>query len=330
MNRQENNSLLNKILSPIASELAEVERIAVESLDERIPLLREIGSYTFKAGGKRIRAALLLFSAGMYKEINDEVCLAATVVEYIHAASLLHDDVVDEANLRRGRATVRKTWGNEAAVLAGDYLFMQSFKLLRQFEKPAILDSVLLTATAMAEGELVQLNNKVKIIDEKDILAVVEKKTSSLIGSAMEIGAILASADDAGQKMMRKCGEYIGTAFQLIDDALDYDIENESFGKVIGKDFCEKKMTLPLHHLLNTATPDDKACVMRLFDKNSINAENLKEIYSLMTKYNSIAYTSQKAEKFCEMAVDLLNEIPDSPYKKGISDLTKFIISRTV
>ena len=330
MDRHDNNFSLDKILSPIASDLVKVEKIAIENLDKRIPLLREIGCYTFKAGGKRIRPALLLFSAGMHGDINDDIRLAATVIEYIHAASLLHDDVVDDANLRRGRDTVRKAWGNEAAVLSGDYLFMLSFKLLNKFKKQEILDSVLTTATAMTEGELIQLDNKVKFIDENDILSVIEKKTSSLIGAAMEMGTILTSDDVEAQKVMRKCGEHIGTAFQLIDDALDYEIKNESFGKMIGKDFSEKKVTIPLHHLLRTANLNDKELVENLFRGESINSGDLKEIYSLMTKYNSIAYTIQKAETYCEMTIDLLKVFPDSPYKQGIADLTKFITSRTV
>lgn len=330
MNKPDNSFLLSQILAPIASEMEKIEEIAIENLDERIPLLREVGDYTFKAGGKRIRPALLLFSAGMHGEVKDEACLAATVIEYIHAASLLHDDIVDDAELRRGRETVKKAWGNETAVLTGDYLFMLSFKILTQFKQPALLQSILETATAMTEGELLQLKNKVKILHEADILNVIEKKTSSLIGSAMQIGAILSDTSIKTQNVMRTCGEYIGTAFQLIDDALDYDVKNTSLGKVAGKDFFEQKMTLPLYHLFNHANPDDLAISKRLFKDDTHQAENLKEISSLMTKYDSIAYTERKAQKYCEMAINLLAPYPDSIFKTGIIDLTNFIISRTV
>lgn len=321
---------LNDIIAPISNHLMEVERLAVEKLDDRVPLLSDIGEYTFGAGGKRIRPALLLFSAGMHGKIDETVCLAATVIEYIHSASLLHDDVVDDADLRRGKRTVRKIWGNEAAVLAGDYLFMLAFRLLHQIEGAETLNSVLSTATAMTEGELMQLNNKVKVVEEADILAVIEKKTSSLIGSAMEIGAILNGAGKETQELMRKCGEYIGTAFQLIDDALDYDIENHVFGKAAGKDFLEKKITFPLFHLLKQAKPKDKTVVEDFFNSKSLEPENLNVVYSLMTKYGSIDYTAEKAKAYCDMAIDLLHSYDDSAYKNGIVNLTKFIISRSV
>ena len=249
---------LHEILNPINSDLDRVEKLIMENLETDIPLLTQVGQYILQSGGKRVRPALLLFAAKTVGSLNENAYLAANVIEYIHTATLLHDDVVDNADLRRSKKSARSIWGNEASVLVGDYLFTVSFKYISAFKNHDIVEVLSIATTQIARGEILQLTRDNTETTEAEYMEIIFHKTASLIAAAMEIGAIIGGANEAQRLAIYECGKNIGIAFQLIDDGLDYDVGNEKLGKSTGVDLKERKITLPLSHLLKHAKTTDK------------------------------------------------------------------------
>lgn len=316
------------ILSPIRDDMQRVEQYLLQNLETDIPLLREVSQYILKAGGKRFRPALLLFAAAATGKIDDKACQAAAVIEYIHTATLLHDDVVDNADLRRSKKAARSIWGNEASVLVGDYLFTVSFQYLADLEDPELIKILSRATTTMARGEIIQLERDNRTATEGDYLKIIEYKTASLLGTAMGLGAKIAGASTSERDLLYQCGINMGMAFQMIDDALDYAIIEAKTGKDIGTDLKERKITLPLSHLIDRAEGSDKTVVSDILDKDLITDEHVRQVHELMNRYGSIQYTQNQAEQYAEKAKENVAGLSNSVYKTGIMQLADFIISR--
>ncbi len=316
------------ILEPIKSDLQRVEEILIKNLETDIPLLNEVSQYILKAGGKRFRPALLLLSAALTGKIDEKACTTAAVIEYIHTATLLHDDVVDNADLRRSKKAARSIWGNEASVLVGDYLFTVSFQYLAEFEDPELIKILSLATTAMARGEIIQLERNNANASEEDYLKIIHYKTATLIGTAMSLGAKIAGANKQICKKLYDCGINLGMAFQMIDDALDYNVSEAQTGKDIGTDLKERKITLPLSHLIDKAESEDKELILGILEKDDITDEDVILVYKLMKKYGSIDYTLERAEKYSNATKESISDLPNNEYRMSIMQLADFIISR--
>lgn len=328
MNTESNTPTYQDILLPIEKPLQDVEAILLKNVETDIGLLTEVSQYILKSGGKRFRPALLLLAAGAAGVIDEKSCTTAAIVEYIHTATLLHDDVVDNAELRRSRKAARSIWGNEASVLVGDYLFTISFKFLAEFANTELIKELSHGTTLMARGELIQLERDNENTSEEEYLQIIHYKTASLIGTAMKLGGMIARADVDRQKDLYDCGINIGMAFQIIDDALDYDLKNAATGKEIGTDLKERKITLPLNHLLESASDKDKRFVLNILNQDIITDDHVEAVVALIQKYDTISYVLQRAKNYSEAAKSNLVCFPDSEYKKSICDLADFVISR--
>ena len=323
-------SALGTILKPIQSHLDSVEDMVLNNLETDIPLLTEVGQYILKSGGKRVRPAMLFFAAGAVGEMKHETALAANIIEYIHTATLLHDDVVDNADLRRSKKSARSIWGNEASVLVGDYLFTVSFKYLAQIDNMRMVKELSAATTYMARGEILQLTRSYETASIEDYLEIVFHKTASLMGAAMAMGGISTNCTEEQRAALYECGKQIGMAFQLVDDALDYEVQNEKLGKNRGTDLKERKITMPLSHLLKNTSDADRESVLDILDEEVITDDHVEEVSRLIGQYKSCEYTIEQAEKYIESAIDALNTIPENVYRDGIVNLARFVVDRKI
>ena len=318
----------NISFSYIEEELKRVEEQFESHLITETPLIHKVAKYVISSGGKRIRPILLIVSAKIcgYKGVS-HISLAA-VIEFIHTATLLHDDVVDNAPLRRGKSSANMVFGNEASVLVGDYLFAKSFKILSALNNSEIIKAYSDATTLMAEGEVKEL---VKTADvkttEEDYLDIIIKKTAVLFACASQAGAIIAGKENDCIKNLYDYGLNIGIAFQLMDDALDY-ISDEEFGKFIGNDLKEGKLTLPLIHAMERADKKEKDIISKIIYKKKLTPKDLKTVLGLVKNYGSIDYTLSKAKDAVEKAKNNLNAFPDSEYKTSLIDIANYIIER--
>lgn len=317
-----------QILAPIRNDLARVEEVLIEKMQTDIPLLTEVSEYILKSGGKRFRPALLLLAAGATGQITEKAHICAAVIEYIHTATLLHDDVVDNSDLRRSQKAARSIWGNEVSVLAGDYLFTISFQFLAEFEDTMLIKLLSNATTQMAKGELIQLQRDNSSATEEEYLDIIFYKTASLVATAMSIGGLVSGSKTAERNLLYECGKNIGLAFQLIDDALDYDVGNVRMGKPQGVDLKERKITMPLSYLLGAASPDDRERVLAILDGKEITDDHVSEVFEMMKYYGSNVYTLARAREYTERSKKIAGKLPRSVYTESIIQLAEFIISR--
>ncbi|MCL4542732.1 MAG: polyprenyl synthetase family protein [Deltaproteobacteria bacterium] len=312
----------------IENDLRLVEDQFKIHLTTETPLIRKVAEYVISSGGKRIRPMLLIVSSKIcgYKGYN-HIPLAA-IIEFIHTATLLHDDVVDNAPLRRGRSSANMVFGNEASVLVGDYLFARSFKILSSLGNMDVTRAYSEATTLMAEGEVKELVKTADIkTTEDEYLDIIIKKTAVLFACASQVGAIVSSKNDEYGQNLYNYGLNIGIAFQLMDDTLDY-ISDEEFGKFIGNDLKEGKLTLPLIHSIERCLKEEKDMVSEIIYKKKLGKTDLKTVLKLVKNYDSINYTISKAKAAVSKAKDNLDVFPDSGYKKGLIDIADYIIER--
>ncbi len=319
---------LNTILDSVAEELCHVEKAILHYAQTDIPLLTNVAQYILSAGGKRLRPALVLLSAKLFNYNGHQTIRAAQVVEYLHTATLLHDDVVDSADTRRSQKAVRSIWGNEASVLVGDYLFSMVFRMLTELRNLEILEVMSHTTTLMAKGELLQLTRSYDSMNEAEYLEIIFNKTACLFASALKMGASLAQAPNRAKQQLYDYGMAIGFAFQIIDDTLDYIEEQTKTGKATGIDLKERKMTLPLIHLLKVASSPDKARLTNILHGEVITNAHVQEVMQMMKHYGSAAYSIQVAQNYASKAESSLDVLPPSPIKQMLTDIAHFIIVR--
>ncbi|SHG83767.1 octaprenyl-diphosphate synthase [Hydrocarboniphaga daqingensis] len=318
---------LKTLLSPIADDMLGMDRIIRSRLSSEVALINEIGGYIVSAGGKRLRPALVLLAARALGAQGEEPRLLAAVMEFIHTATLLHDDVVDHSDLRRGRRTANAQWGNEAAVLSGDFLYSRSFQMMVDSGRMAIMRLMADTTNAIAEGEVLQLLNAGDPdVDEARYLRVIELKTAVLFSAAMQAGAIAADASPAQQQALGRYGHDLGMAFQLIDDVLDYTADPEVSGKAVGNDLAEGKPTLPLIYTMRSGNAEQAALVRSALSGSGV--PELDPVLKAVEATGAIPYTRALAEAYSGSATSALGDLPDSPFKKTLIDLAAFALIR--
>lgn len=313
-------------LTIIQKELNEVEKKLLSEVSSVHSLSSEVSKYVFRSGGKRLRPALLLLCAKHYNYNGGATIQIAAAIELIHTASLLHDDVVDEATLRRGTASVNSVWGNRISILVGDFLFAKASRILSRYTKYEVTKMVSNTMLKMVEGELLQMSkNKNYGTTEKDYIEIINKKTADLLSIACRIGASLGGGKSLEINSFSNFGKYFGIAFQIIDDTLDYTSTEVEFGKAIGNDLKEGKLTLPLIHVLKTCSEKEQK---RVFETIKSSSPDIHYIHKLINKYNSIDYAKKKAMEFSISAVDELKKLKSSRARTALEKLSEYIIER--
>lgn len=319
---------MNKALTLLQDDLAGVEARFRLDLESDVPLIRKVGEYVLSSGGKRMRPMLLLLAARMSGYHGEMHIPLASVVEFIHTATLLHDDVVDAAVLRRGNASANAVWGNEASVLVGDFLFAKSFTIMVRSGDLRVLEILSDATTKMAEGEVLQLVNTGDMsVDEERYLTIVQTKTAILIAAACRCGGFLGNVSAEQDRALADFGMEIGVAFQLMDDALDYVADEAEFGKAHCHDLIEGKLTLPLIHALRQCDRQEREIVAAALAQDAQNCDTVG-VLSLIQRYDGIAYTYRRAAEMIERAKSRLTPFPDSPAKEALAELADFIVSR--
>jgi octaprenyl-diphosphate synthase len=310
-------------------ELEGVDLEVHKNLDSSVALVNTVAAHILNSGGKRIRPLLLVLSSRLSGYAGDDALHLASLVEYIHTATLLHDDVVDEADLRRGRPTARRVWGNQISILVGDYLYSKAICRIVAFKSQPINELLSEACRKMAEGEVLQLYyNGNPGITESEYLRIVEYKTAGLIAASCGIGAIAGRATPEQQAALFRFGEHIGTAFQLIDDTLDYAADGTQLGKSLGQDLRQGKTTLPLLHLLQHCTEQDRRMITDRMETRTLTDEDLVRIVGLMREAGSMAYAAARAAAFVAAANRELEIFEDSSAKRALSIVADYMIHR--
>lgn len=314
----------------IKQDLKDVELEFRKNLDSEVHLIKKVGEYVLNNGGKRLRPSLLLLSARLCGYQGSRHIPLASVIEFIHTATLLHDDVVDNAGIRRGKAAANTLWGSGASILIGDFLFSKSFYLTVADGDLNILKILSSTTTRMAEGEVLQLlkNSDVETT-ERDYLSVVTNKTASLISVACQIGAILGKVSAEKEKALAGYGMDVGIAFQLVDDCLDYTSSNKELGKAIGNDLKEGKITLPLIHIIKNAAASEREEILAAIKADDLKNSQLSSVISLINKYKGIDYTLSRAREYLENAKARLNIFEPNVERAALIALADYVVERT-
>ncbi|PKM12718.1 MAG: octaprenyl diphosphate synthase [Gammaproteobacteria bacterium HGW-Gammaproteobacteria-3] len=318
----------NAIKELTAQEAKAVDRLILDQLSSDVLLINQVGHYIVNNGGKRLRPMLLLLSAKALCEIDKNHLILAAVVEFIHTATLLHDDVVDESALRRGQETANAVWGNSASVLVGDYLYSSAFEMMVRTDNMRVMEILSKTTTAIAEGEVLQLLNcNNPETTEAKYLEVISRKTAILFSAATRLAAVISGADQETEDNLACYGQHLGIAFQLIDDALDYKATQEELGKNLGDDLAEGKPTLPLIYAIENGTADEAEIIVNAI-KNG-NRDVFSEVYAVVKKTQAITYTEQRANEEAQKAVASLDKLPESVYKTALIALARFSVQRS-
>jgi len=310
-------------------ELDGVENQVRTNLNSSVTLVNTVAAHILNSGGKRIRPLLLLLSARLCGYSGFEHHQLGSLVEFIHTATLLHDDVVDDAEIRRGRQTARKVWGNQISILVGDYLYSKAMCQVVEFRSQGINEVLAEACKKMAEGEVLQLYyNGNPDIPETDYIKIVEHKTAGLIAASCRMGAILADASDAQQEALFRFGQYVGIAFQVADDTLDYTANGDSLGKTLGQDFRQGKATLPLLHLLHHCSDADRQMIKDRMETRTLAGDDLERLIHLMQEYGSIAYALDRAQAYIAAAQRELNLFEESTAKRALSVAAEYMGAR--
>lgn len=322
------NISLDQIKQPIEKEMAEFELKFRESMRSKVSLLDKIMHYIVKRKGKQLRPMFVFFSAGMCGTINDSTYRGASLIELLHTATLVHDDVVDDSNLRRGFFSVNALWKNKIAVLVGDYLLSKGLLLSVGNKDFHLLDIVSEAVREMSEGELLQIEKARKLdIDESVYYDIIRQKTATLIASCCAVGAASTGTDVATTARMKEFGQLTGIAFQIKDDLFDYELNNKT-GKPTGIDIKESKMTLPLIFALSVATSAEKRNIINIIKNHNTNETKVQEVLNFVSDKNGIGYATQRMHEFRDQALAMVATFPDNKYKKSLIDLVNFTIER--
>lgn len=312
-----------------AADMRRVNELILAKAGSDVEMIPEVARHLISSGGKRLRPMLTLAAAQMFGYEGDHHVKLATSVEFMHTATLLHDDVVDESDLRRGRKTARMIWGNQASVLVGDFLLGQAFRMMVDVGSLEALDILSHAATVIAEGEVLQLGVAKNLeTTEDDYLNVIRAKTAALFSAAAEVGPIIAAAPKNDRAALRSYGTNLGLAFQLVDDALDYGGSAADLGKNVGDDFREGKVTLPIILSYRRGSAEERAFWKRAIEKGDSGDAELEHAIALMKKHGAIGDTIGRARHFGEIARDALAPLSATPQKAALLDVIDFCISR--
>ena len=310
-------------------DMRRVNELILSKAGSDVEMIPELASHLINSGGKRLRPMLTLAAATMFGFEGDAHVKLATSVEFMHTATLLHDDVVDESDLRRGRKTARMIWGNQASVLVGDFLLGQAFRMMVDVGSLEALDVLSTAASVIAEGEVMQLSAAKNLeTTEDEYLAVIKAKTAALFSAAAEVGPIIARTGRSERAALRSYGLNLGLAFQLVDDALDYGGNARDLGKNVGDDFREGKVTLPVILAYRRGTNAERDFWRSAIEAGEASNEALDKALGLMTRYGAISDTIQRARHFGAIASDALAPLPASAEKDALLEVIGFCISR--
>ncbi len=315
------------MMSPIAADMEAVNAVIRRQLHSEVPLVNQIAEYIISAGGKRLRPVLVLLMARAYGYGGDKHHELAAVIEFIHTATLLHDDVVDESSLRRGRQTANALFGNAASVLVGDFLYSRAFQMMVAVDNARVMQIVADATNVIAEGEVLQLLNMHNPdVSEENYLQVIRSKTAKLFEAAAQLGVLIAGAGDDVIEAAGEYGRSLGTAFQLIDDVLDYSGNAGDIGKNVGDDLREGKPTLPLIYLMENGTPEQRALVRTCIENG--DEQHFNEILAAITSSGALDYTRREAEKAAQRAAAAISGLPNSQFKDSLLQLSAFAVNR--
>jgi len=306
-----------------------VNQLILSKAGSDVQMIPEVANHLISSGGKRLRPMLTLASAALFGYQGDGDVKLATSVEFMHTATLLHDDVVDESDLRRGKSTARMIWGNQASVLVGDFLLGQAFRMMVEVGSLEALDVLSAAASVIAEGEVLQLSvAKNMETTEDDYLSVIRAKTAALFAAAAEVGPIIAGADKAGRNALKSYGMNLGLAFQLVDDALDYGGKAADLGKNVGDDFREGKITLPVILAYRRGTKEEREFWREAIEQGQNDDARLDKALGLITKYGALNDTIARALHYGTIARDALAPLPETEWKSALMDVIDFCIAR--
>ena len=319
---------INDIRTLVQADSKAVNQLILARLSSDVALINELGRYIINSGGKRLRPLLVLLASracGYHGEHHIEL---AAVIEFIHTATLLHDDVVDASDLRRGNETANAIWGNEAAVLVGDFLYSRSFEMMVSVGSMRVMEILSTTTNVIAEGEVLQLLNCHDPDTTEDLYRdVIRYKTAKLFEASAQLGAVLGKQPQAIERAMAHYGMHLGTAFQLIDDALDYGSSGENIGKNIGDDLAEGKPTLPLIYAMRNGSPQQVKAIRQAIENGG--RSHIKTVLEAIESTNAIAYTAQAAQREADMAIEALADLPAGSYKEALYGLAEFSVNRS-
>jgi octaprenyl-diphosphate synthase len=312
----------------VEGDLRQVDVVIRNRLASDVALVNQIAEYIVGSGGKRLRPLLVVTVARACGYRGERHSEAAAVIEFIHTATLLHDDVVDGSKMRRGRDTANEVWGNEASVLVGDYVYSRAFEMMVSLESMRIMDVMAGATNKIAEGEVLQLlNANDPDTTEERYFEVIYRKTAKLFEAGAQIAAILSGVSIETERAMAAYGRHLGTAFQLVDDVLDYQSNSEDLGKNLGDDLAEGKPTLPLIYALRSGNEEQRALIRRSIEQG--NAEQLAQITAAIESTGGLAYTSRLARQEAALAIEAIAVLPDSAYKQALRELADFAVERS-
>jgi octaprenyl-diphosphate synthase len=318
---------LEAIHGLVAEDMARVNALIRQRLHSEVNLIQQLGQYIVESGGKRLRPVLLLLTARAFGYHGEQHIPLAAIIEFIHTATLLHDDVVDASKLRRGRQTANQLWGNEASVLVGDFLYSRAFQMMVEVGSMRIMEILSEATNVIAEGEVQQLLNRHDPGTSLErYLQVIRNKTAKLFEAAAQIGAVLAGRPPDEERIMARYGIHLGTAYQLVDDVLDYSASAVELGKNIGDDLAEGKPTLPLLYALWQGSETESAMIRDAISRGGL--DNIEAISAAIARTGAIAYTAALAREEADKAVSILSGLPPSPYLQALYDLAIFAVER--
>lgn len=324
------NNAVAELQALVADELEKVNEVIIDRMESPVDMIPNLAGHLINSGGKRIRPMMTLTSAKMCGYKGDKHLKLAAAVEFIHTATLLHDDVIDESDLRRGSPTANTIWGNQASVLVGDFLFSRSFQLMVETENARVLDILSNASAIIAEGEVMQLITANDTSTTEDAyLNVIKAKTAALFEAAAQVGAVIAGATTGQENALFSYGKNLGIAFQLVDDALDYSGAQAKLGKTVGDDFREGKVTLPVVLAYRRGSEDERKFWDRTIVEGEQNETDLERAISLMDKHGSLKDTIERARHYGSISRDALAIFPESEYTKALNGIVDFCINRS-
>ena len=312
----------------LRDDLAAIEREFGRDTVSNVHVITDIGEYLRAGGGKRIRPALLLLSSKLFGNGNRGAIQLGAVVEIIHTATLVHDDIIDEAQTRRGRAAANTQWGNSKCVLAGDWLYMQAFKIAVQQRNFRVLDVLIELTQMMVEGELLQMEKLGRLITLDEHFDLIYRKTACLFSICMRLGAVLGGATPEQEEKLALYGRSTGMAFQIVDDVLDLTASEDILGKPVGSDLREGKVTMAVIHALQRCTPEERRNIQTVLDERAFRSVTHQQILDILTRYGSLDAALARAAQFAEEARNAVCSFPDSEIKRALLWVPDFVVSR--
>ena len=316
-----------RIYDTVADDFSRVNDLIIKRLSSDVPLVEKIAQYIIESGGKRLRPLLVLLSSRALGYERDDHLKLAAVIEFLHTATLLHDDVVDTSDMRRGRSTANARWGNAPSVLVGDFLYARAFEMMVELQNLKIMDVLSHATAVIAEGEVLQLMNvKNPDVSEDKYMEVIHNKTAMLFEAASHTGALLAGAKENQEQAMSAYGKHLGLTFQLVDDVLDYRGDADAMGKNVGDDLAEGKPTLPLIYAMANGSDEEKHLIRQAVRKGGL--DDLPRILDIVNRSGALEYTMKRAKAEAQAALDCLKDIPESDHRSALTLLTEVAVAR--